>query len=100
MFPCLFGRRLPEVGRAIGKTVADFRRGMDDFKREVDKDGSLSDAKASIQDLKKAVEAPRIATDPRRMFKKLTDDALSTPSRPDEEQPPAEPPSDPGAEAK
>ena len=32
----IFGRRLPEVGRNIGKTVVEFRKGISDIEREVD----------------------------------------------------------------
>jgi sec-independent protein translocase protein TatA len=32
----IFGRRLPEVGRNIGKTVVEFRRGISDIERDVD----------------------------------------------------------------
>ncbi len=31
----LFGRRLPEVGRSIGKTVVEFRKGIKDIDDEV-----------------------------------------------------------------
>lgn len=34
----LFGRRLPEVGRNIGKTVVEFRRGISDIEKEVDEE--------------------------------------------------------------
>lgn len=33
-----FGRRLPEVGRNIGKTVVEFRKGIKDIEREVEEE--------------------------------------------------------------
>lgn len=75
----IFGRRLPEVGRAVGKTVTQFRRGLDEFKREMDRDEDLRDVKSTMHDLKRAVNAPRQLTDPRRLLDKLTDESMATP---------------------
>ncbi|MFM9959505.1 MAG: twin-arginine translocase TatA/TatE family subunit [Phycisphaerales bacterium] len=30
----LFGRRLPEIGRSIGKTIVEFKKGMNDIEAE------------------------------------------------------------------
>ncbi len=83
----LFGRRLPEVGRAVGRTVTDFRRGLNEFKNQIDEDGSLREAKSSVQDLKRAVDAPRIARDPKALFQKLTDESLASPAPASETKP-------------
>jgi sec-independent protein translocase protein TatA len=32
----LFGKRLPEVGRSLGKSIVEFKKGMHDIKAEVD----------------------------------------------------------------
>ena len=32
----LFGKRLPEVGRSLGKSIVEFKKGMNDLKSEVD----------------------------------------------------------------
>ena len=32
----LFGRRLPEVGRSLGKGLMEFKKGLNDIKSEVD----------------------------------------------------------------
>ncbi len=71
----VYGRRLPEVGRQLGRTVANLRRGLDDFKREVDRDGSLREARNSLHDLKRAIDAPRRLADPHRLLNDLTDSA-------------------------
>lgn len=31
----LFGKRLPEVGRSVGKTIVEFKRGMKEVEQEV-----------------------------------------------------------------
>lgn len=75
----LFGRRLPEVGRQLGRTVVNFRRGLADFKHELDRDGGLAEARKSVAEIKRAVDMPRVATDPGRFVKKWADDALQAP---------------------
>ncbi|MCA8942331.1 MAG: twin-arginine translocase TatA/TatE family subunit [Planctomycetes bacterium] len=75
----LFGRRLPEVGRQLGKTVVNFRRGLADFKHELDRDESLRDARQSVSEIKRAMDVPRIATDPGRFVKQWADDAIHAP---------------------
>lgn len=67
----LFGRRLPEVGRTIGKTIRDLRRGLDNFKRDLNSDQGFSDAKTAIKDIKKVVNAPRKFTDPKRILTEI-----------------------------
>ena len=32
----LFGKRLPEVGRSLGKGLMEFKKGLNDIKSEVD----------------------------------------------------------------
>ncbi len=32
----LFGRRLPEVARSVGKSIVEFKRGMKDVRSEID----------------------------------------------------------------
>ncbi len=76
----LFGRRLPEVARTVGKSVAQFRRSFDNFKRELNADESLRDVRDSVQGLRRAVDAPRRLADPRRLFEDLTDEHRSTPA--------------------
>ena len=36
----LFGKRLPEVGRSMGKSIVEFKKGMRDIQNEVDFNGS------------------------------------------------------------
>jgi len=46
----LFGRRLPEVGRSLGKSIVEFKRGLHDVKDEIDKEST-----------KEAADRPRIS---------------------------------------
>ena len=34
----LFGKRLPEVGRSLGKGISEFKKGLQDVKEEIGKD--------------------------------------------------------------
>ena len=36
----IFGRKLPEVGRSVGKAIVEFKRGLTEVKSEVDKSAS------------------------------------------------------------
>lgn len=83
----LFGKRLPEVGRTVGKTVQDFRRGLQGMKDELERDEDFRDARSAVRDLKTAVDAPRKFTNPRRMLADLA-----------KEEPPAQGGSDTVAE--
>jgi sec-independent protein translocase protein TatA len=42
----LFGRKLPEVGRSLGKTVVEFRKGVKGLEEEVSEPGG---ARAAIE---------------------------------------------------
>jgi Sec-independent protein translocase protein TatA len=83
----LFGRRLPEVGRQIGRVVADLRRGVDAFKREMAQDESLREARSGLDEVGRAargpqwiLDAPRRLADPAQLFSDLTDESRSTPA--------------------
>jgi sec-independent protein translocase protein TatA len=34
----IFGRRLPEIARALGRSLTEFKKGMNDTKDEIEKD--------------------------------------------------------------
>jgi TatA/E family protein of Tat protein translocase len=94
----IFGRRLPEVGRTIGKSITQLRRSLQDFKDQLDRDEDLRDAKSAVRDLERAVRAPRQYGSPARLLEKLTDEDLVTPG-PDAtrvETPPPSPLLEPG----
>jgi TatA/E family protein of Tat protein translocase len=59
----IFGpKRLPEVGKTIGKGVAQFRRATTDLKRTIESEIALADEPASTQ--KTEGRAPRSAPRP------------------------------------
>ncbi|MEZ5966615.1 MAG: twin-arginine translocase TatA/TatE family subunit [Planctomycetota bacterium] len=79
----LFGKNLPEVGRQVGKSIVEFKRGLNQLKQQVTEDPALREARNALQDLKREVEAPRKllsdVRDPVRMFENLTHQDLATP---------------------
>ena len=89
----LYGRNLPEAGRALGKVAAQFRRGFQEFKDQLDREGDLRDMKKTLQntaeELKRVAEVPRAGMDPTRALRDLTNEALASPAA--EATPPAQP---------
>jgi sec-independent protein translocase protein TatA len=85
----LFGRNLPQVGRTLGRSVAQLRRGLHEFRDQLDRDGALREIKDAVRDttgeIKRAAAMPRVLADPGRALRDLTNEALSSPL-------PAEPP--------
>lgn len=39
----IFGRRLPDVARSVGKSIVEFKKGIRDVKDDVEKQSRLSD---------------------------------------------------------
>jgi Sec-independent protein translocase protein TatA len=68
----LYGRNLPEAGRALGRVAAQFRRGLHDFKQQMDREGDLQEMKRTFQgtaaELKRAAEVPRAHLDPKSLL--------------------------------
>jgi sec-independent protein translocase protein TatA len=46
----LFGRRLPEVARSMGRSIVEFKKGMRDIQTDVDKPSSSGKEIGSSQD--------------------------------------------------
>lgn len=75
----IFGRRLPEVGRSLGRTLGQLRRGLQEFKDQMERDEDIREIKTTVRDLERELRAPRVLTDPGGMLRNLTDEALATP---------------------
>jgi sec-independent protein translocase protein TatA len=78
----LFGRRLPEVGKVVGRTVVQLRQGLNKLKQEMELDGDVSDIRDSFRgardSVNKSIEAPRrIFEDPTGLLTDLTDETLA-----------------------
>jgi Tat protein translocase TatB subunit len=51
----LFGpRRLPEIGRTLGKTMADFRRATQDFKMNLEREVRMEELKDAVRPIETA----------------------------------------------
>jgi sec-independent protein translocase protein TatA len=71
----LFGRKLPEVGRSLGKTMVEFKKGMRGVEDEISESSS---PRAAIEP--EAVKAPQRVTP--TTAKPTFDDAPASPSVP------------------
>jgi sec-independent protein translocase protein TatA len=71
----LFGRKLPEVGRSLGKTMVEFKKGMRGVEDEISESSS---PRAAIEP--EAVKAPQRVTP--TTAKPTFDDAPAAPSVP------------------
>jgi Tat protein translocase TatB subunit len=88
----LFGpRRLPEIGRTLGKTIADFRRATNDFKANLEREVRMEEIKDAVKPI---ANAPRPDTLARGVLLDLT--APSAPASTETAEP-SETPTDPPA---
>ncbi len=79
----LFGKNLPEVGKQVGRTVADLRRKYQDFKRELNSEQTVRDARRAMDDFRREIDSPREAMrslgNPVQVFDRLTREDQATP---------------------
>src|SRR5262249_29652829 len=79
----LFGRDLPDVGRKLGRTLAQFRRGLQDFKDQLDRDSTIRELRDTVhdtvRDVKQAAAVPRQLADPATALRDLANDAMRAP---------------------
>jgi sec-independent protein translocase protein TatA len=57
----LFGKRLPEVGRSLGKGIVEFKKGLNDVTSGLD-DASISSYSSPYQSAPKPYDAPQAET--------------------------------------
>jgi TatA/E family protein of Tat protein translocase len=84
----LFGRRLPEVGRSLGRTMAEFRRGLHGLRQQVEQDQDVRDITSSIGEVRRTLQAPGQFVDPGRLLENLTDETRVSPGPDAEAVPP------------
>ncbi|HPC82519.1 MAG TPA: Sec-independent protein translocase protein TatB [Thermoanaerobaculaceae bacterium] len=61
----LFGpRKLPEIGRTVGKALSEFRRASNDLKRTLEDEVAAEDLRAAHRELQQAVADPYAAEPP------------------------------------
>lgn len=52
----VFGpRKLPEIGRTIGKTLAEFRRATQDFKSSLEREVDLEEVRSTQREIERSV---------------------------------------------
>ena len=54
----LFGKRLPEVGRSLGKGIVEFKKGIRGIEEEIDSATTSTDQDASYQELAEDRQEP------------------------------------------
>ena len=84
----LFGpRRLPEIGRTLGKTVADFRRATNDFRSNLEREVRMEELKDAIRPIE---TVPRPEALARGVLAEMT--SSTAPAEPDPPVTPTDPP--------
>lgn len=93
----LFGpRRLPEIGRTLGKAMSDFRRATNEFKTSLEREVQLDALKETTRSIEVAARPDTLA---RGMIRDLVEGQPGSPSAPEPSKPPADaPPNDGGSD--
>jgi len=61
----LFGpRKLPEIGRTIGKALSEFRRASNDLKRTIEEEVATAELQSTASELKDATRLPSVLDEP------------------------------------
>ena len=96
----LFGpRKLPEIGRMVGKTVGEFRKATHEFRTSLEREVEMEKVRETGRDLREAGrELQDAARVPAAGGRALLDSVL-TPQPAADAQPPAPPSSPPVADA-
>jgi|TARA_B100000959_G_scaffold8478_1_gene8568 sec-independent protein translocase protein TatA len=60
----IFGRRLPEVGRNLGKSIVEFKKGIKGIGDEIDKEADRQDTKELDQSKTADLPPAKVTPDP------------------------------------
>lgn len=82
----LFGpRKMPQIGRSIGRALGEFRRASNEFKRTIEDEVASEDVRAVEKDLKDLRDVGRDFSDLRKSFDKPLDSVVRKVLDPDDE---------------
>jgi TatA/E family protein of Tat protein translocase len=77
----VFGpRRIPEIGKTLGKALGEFRKATDDLKNTIEREVRLEELKTVAPDIRASVNS--IARDSVSVFDPSTPDPVSSPEPP------------------
>ena len=94
----LFGpRKLPEIGRTIGKGLTEFRKATSEFKANLEREVDLTDVKDARDTLKEAKQQIRSTIDEVRRVDSPAAESKPKPARSSSEDDEPEPPTEPDA---